>query len=90
MLSRDVNRERTAGESVAKVMTSALSTVLDLIEALRRRSKSMFGAVSLGVFDALVAEPKSLSGRTTSNFGCSELLLDARVGLQLVVRNQER
>lgn len=36
------------------------SNVLDLIDAFRR-SKTMVAAVSLGVFDALVAGPKSLA-----------------------------
>ena len=34
--------------------------VLDLLESFRR-SKTMFAAVSLGIFDALEAGPKSLS-----------------------------
>ena len=34
--------------------------VLDLLESFRR-SKTMFAAVSLGIFDALAAGPKSLS-----------------------------
>ncbi len=34
--------------------------VLDLLEAFRR-SKTMFAAVSLGVFDALSGQPKNLT-----------------------------
>ena len=63
--------------------------VLDLIEAFRR-SKTMFAAVSLGVFDALSAEPASLAA-LSQRLGCNadalERLLDACVGLQLLTRN---
>jgi acetylserotonin N-methyltransferase len=65
------------------------SGVLDLIEAFRR-SKTMFAAVSLGVFDALVAGPKSLADladELESNADALERLLDACVGLQLLVQN---
>jgi acetylserotonin N-methyltransferase len=62
--------------------------VLDLLESFRR-SKTMFAAVSLGVFDALEAGPKSLSVLTESlklNSDALERLLDACVGLQLLKR----
>lgn len=62
--------------------------ILDLIEAFRR-SKTMFAAVSLGVFDALAAGPKSVSdlvGELKSNRDALERLLDACVGLQLLLR----
>ena len=60
--------------------------VLDLLIAFRR-SKTMFAAVSLGVFDALAAGPKSLadlSGQLQANPDALERLLDACVGLQLL------
>jgi acetylserotonin N-methyltransferase len=60
--------------------------VLDLLIAFRR-SKTMFAAVSLGVFDALAAGPKSLSdlaGQLKANPDALERLLDACVGLQLL------
>ncbi len=65
------------------------SVVLDLIEAFRR-SKTMFAAVSLGVFDALEPGPRSAAGLAEVlglNAGALERLLDACVGLQLLKRN---
>lgn len=65
------------------------SPVLDLLEAFRR-SKTMFAAVSLGVFDALTTGPKSLATLATelrANAEALERLLDACVGLQLLRRN---
>jgi acetylserotonin N-methyltransferase len=62
--------------------------VLDLIEAFRR-SKAMFAAVSLGVFDALAAGRKSLSelaAELGAHADALERLLDACVGLQLLHR----
>jgi acetylserotonin O-methyltransferase len=64
------------------------TVVLDLLESFRR-SKSMFAAVSLGIFDALEAGPKSLSGLAEDlklNSDALERLLDACVGLQLLER----
>jgi acetylserotonin N-methyltransferase len=66
--------------------------VLDLIEAFRR-SKTMFAAVSLGVFDALAAGPKSLEALSNELRASSdglERLLDACVGLQLLERHDGR
>ncbi len=64
------------------------SVVLDLLAAYRR-SKTMFAAVELGIFDALANGPCTvveLAGR----LGCNEValgrLLDALVGLQLLVK----
>ena len=68
------------------------AVVLDLLEAFRR-SKTMFAAVSLGVFDALVAGPRSLdalAGELAANRGALERLLDACVGLQLLRRADHR
>lgn len=65
------------------------SVVLDLIEAFRR-SKTMFAAVSLGVFDALASKPKSLAAladELKSNHDALERLLDACVGLQFLMRS---
>lgn len=60
--------------------------VLDLILAFRR-SKTMFAAVSLGVFDVLKSGPKSvasLAKTLKANRDALERLLDACVGLQLL------
>lgn len=65
------------------------AVVLDLLEAFRR-SKTMFAAVSLGVFDALASGPKSLAQLTkelSANQDALERLLDACVGLQLLSRH---
>lgn len=67
------------------------SVVLDLIEAFRR-SKTMFAAVSLGVFDALASKPKSLAAladELKSNHDALERLLDACVGLQFLMRSRD-
>lgn len=63
--------------------------VLDLLQAFRW-SKAMFAAVSLGVFDALAAGPKSLAALATElklNPDGLERLLDACVGLELLHRD---
>lgn len=60
--------------------------VLELLVAFRR-SKTMFAAVSLGVFDALAAGPKplaELAGQLRANPDALERLLAACVGLQLL------
>ncbi len=60
--------------------------VLDLIEAFRR-SKSMFAAVSLGVFDRLDEGPATaamLAKHIGADAGALERLLDACVGLSLL------
>ena len=65
--------------------------VLDLLEAFRR-SKTMFTAVSLGVFDALSAGAKSLdqlSRELSANADSLERLLDACVGLKLLQRRAD-
>ena len=62
--------------------------VLDLLEAFRR-SKTMFVAVSLGVFDALAHGPKSastLAGELKTDPSATARLLDACVGLKLLER----
>lgn len=68
------------------------SGILELIEAFRR-SKTMFAAVSLGVFDALAAEPKPL-GELADELGMNaealRRLLDACVGLNLLAAVAER
>src|SRR5436309_2503382 len=66
--------------------------VLDLIEAFRR-SKTMFAAVALGVFDALSAGPKSLpdlAQQLQADPDALERLLDACVGLRLLTREGQR
>jgi acetylserotonin O-methyltransferase len=77
-------------------MTDALppdpASVLDLLEAFRR-SKTMFAAVSLGVFDALAAGPKSLgelASEIDANADALQRLLDACVGLELLRWNGNR
>jgi acetylserotonin N-methyltransferase len=60
--------------------------ILDLLEAFRR-SKTMFAAVALGVFDALAAAPKSsaaLAVELKVNPDALERLLGACVGLELL------
>ena len=60
--------------------------VLDLLEAFRR-SKTMFAAVSLGVFDALADGPQSavdLASRLDADTDALERLLIACVGLKLL------
>jgi acetylserotonin N-methyltransferase len=64
------------------------SIVLELLAAYRR-SKTMFAAVSLGVFDALGAGPKSLDSLAqdlSANADALERLLDACIGLELLRR----
>ena len=70
------------------ITTPDPTPVLDLLEAFRR-SKTMFAAVSLGVFDALTSGAKSL-GTLADELGADadalERLLDACVGLHLLGR----
>jgi acetylserotonin N-methyltransferase len=64
------------------------SVILDLCEAFRR-SKTMFAAVSLGIFDALESGPMSLAELAATlnlNEDALERLLDACVGLLLLER----
>src|SRR3954451_5788994 len=66
--------------------------VLDLLMGFRR-SKTMFGAVSLGVFDALVAGSKALpdlAAELDSDSDALGRLLDACVGLQLLEKRDGR
>lgn len=68
------------------------SVVLDLIEAFRR-SKTMFGAMSLGVFDALTAGPRSaeaLAQELHLTANALTQLLDACVGLRLLAKEGDR
>ena len=65
--------------------------VLDLIEAFRR-SKTMFTAVRLGVFDRLEIQPQSaplLATQLNLNTGALARLLDACVALGLLLRDGE-
>jgi acetylserotonin N-methyltransferase len=77
-------------ESMASDSTKADPTVvLDLLESFRR-SKTMFAAVSLGIFDSLESGPRSLDDlATTLNLNPDALnrLLDACVTLQLLARS---
>jgi acetylserotonin N-methyltransferase len=66
--------------------------LLDLLEAFRR-SKSLFAAVSLGVFDALASGPKTLAALAAdlkAQPDALERLLDACVGLSLLHRDGNR
>jgi acetylserotonin N-methyltransferase len=68
------------------------AVVVDLIEAFRR-SKSMFAAVALGVFDNLAAGPRSahaLAQELHLNPDALERLLDSCVSLRLLVKEGER
>ncbi len=68
------------------------SVVLDLIEAFRR-SKTMFAAVSLGVFDALASGPKpvaDLARDLSAKDESLERLLDSCVGLGLLSKHDGR
>jgi acetylserotonin N-methyltransferase len=68
------------------------AVVLDLLTGFRR-SKVMFVAVSMGIFDALTNAPKSLaelSEELRSTPDSLERLLDACVGLQLLQRDGDR
>ncbi len=68
------------------------SVVLDLIEAFRR-SKTMFVAASLGVFDALSAGPRSAEALARDlhlNLNALTQLLDGCVGLQLLAKDADR
>jgi acetylserotonin N-methyltransferase len=67
------------------------AVVLHLLEAFRR-SKTMFTAVSLGVFDSLDSEPATVAALANSlgvKTDALERLLDACVGLQLLCRHGE-
>lgn len=65
--------------------------ILDYIEAFRR-SKVMFTAVQLGVFDQLQSAPQTagqLAGTLKLNISAATRLLDACVALQLLTRENE-
>jgi len=65
------------------------AVILDLLEAFRR-SKTMFAALSLGVFDAVQSSAKSceqLSKELHADADALERLLDACVGLKLLERS---
>jgi acetylserotonin N-methyltransferase len=64
------------------------AAVIELLEAFRR-SKVMFAAVALGVFDALAPGPRTLTqlaAQLRADTDALERLLDACVGLQLLRR----
>jgi acetylserotonin N-methyltransferase len=66
--------------------------ILELIHAFRR-SKIMFTAVGLGVFDLLEDEPRSsdeLAAELKLNPGALERLLNGCVGLKLLRRDREK
>ena len=65
--------------------------VLDLIEAFRR-SKAMFTAVSLGIFDVLESAPasaQSLAASLTADLSALTRLLDACTGLGLLSKSTD-
>ena len=66
-----------------------VSLIIDLIDAFRR-SKIMFAAVSLGIFDLLSkgpAEASTLAHATNTNADALERLLDACCGLGLLLKH---
>jgi acetylserotonin N-methyltransferase len=68
------------------------AVVLDLLEAFRR-SKVMFAAVSLGIFDALEERPRSsaeLAEALSLHPDSLTRLLDAAIGLKLLERRGDR
>lgn len=68
------------------------AVVLDLIESFRR-SKTMFAAVALGVFDALAAQPRGradLAAELNADPDALGRLLDACVGLKLLSKRDEQ
>ncbi|HEX4607527.1 MAG TPA: methyltransferase dimerization domain-containing protein, partial [Urbifossiella sp.] len=68
------------------------TAILDLLVAFRR-SKTMFAAVSLGVFDALEAGPKAAAALATelnAHPDALARLLDACTGLGLLTRDGDR
>ena len=62
--------------------------IIDLIEAFRR-SKTMFAAVKLGVFEATPATAAQIAIRFGTNQDATELLLDSCVGLKLLAKAGE-
>ena len=71
------------------ITTPDPTVVLELLVAFRR-SKAMFAAVSLGVFDALAGGPmtlEQLAERLPANADALERLLDACVGMQLLAKS---
>ncbi len=66
--------------------------VLELLEAFRR-SKTMFAAVALGVFDRLQKQPAT-AHQLAADLNCDPLalrtLLDSCVALELLKRNEDR
>jgi acetylserotonin N-methyltransferase len=71
-----------------RIVVVTPTIVLDLILAFRR-SKTMFAAVKLGIFDCLATGPKTLATLATQhqeklNEDALERLLDACVGLKLL------
>jgi acetylserotonin O-methyltransferase len=68
------------------------SIVIELIDAFRR-SKVMFAAVSLGLFDRLTEGPKdagTLASLTRTDGGAVERLLDACVAMNLLTKRDGR
>ncbi|GAC1449529.1 MAG: class I SAM-dependent methyltransferase [Isosphaeraceae bacterium] len=76
----------------AKIQGTDPGVVLDLIESFRR-SKTMFAAVSLGIFDALSSGPRGtteLAKQLGANPEALGRLLDACVGLRLLDRKGDQ
>ncbi len=88
-----VNHHLTPREKmqVTDLSTPDPTIVLDLLEAFRR-SKTMFAAVELGVFDA-VKVPRQLD-ELTQELGCDRIalmtLLDSCVAFGLLTRNKDK
>src|SRR5687768_3414088 len=80
-----------AAKFTITIMTSP-EIVLDLIEAFRR-SKAMFAAVSMGIFDRLEnreATAAELAVDMDADIGASERLLDACASLGLLRKDGAR
>ena len=60
--------------------------IIELIEAFRR-SKTMFAAVELGIFDLTPADLHGICAKLSANAGALERLLDGCVGLGLLERD---
>jgi acetylserotonin N-methyltransferase len=64
------------------------STVLDLIEAFRR-SKTMFAAVKLGVFESTPATAAQIAAKLGTHLDATERLLESCTGLKLLTKEGE-
>jgi acetylserotonin N-methyltransferase len=88
MAAKKVLKEHSSSQTDHSANLPDCSPVIDLIEGFRR-SKAMFAAVSLGVFDTVEREPTSaetIAAVLQLPRGSLERLLDACVSLKLLRR----